>query len=46
MTLIDNQDQTMHQALVNAHSSADKVDIEVVFFLLFRLATVGIKFKG
>jgi superfamily II DNA or RNA helicase/HKD family nuclease len=32
MAIIDNKSKTMHQALVNALSSADRVDIEVAFF--------------
>lgn len=32
MALIDNQNQTMHQALVNALSTADKIDIQVGYF--------------
>jgi len=32
MALIDNQTQTMHQALINALSSSDSIDIEVGYF--------------
>lgn len=32
MALIDNQNQTMHQALINALSTADKIDIQVGYF--------------
>lgn len=32
MAIIDNKSQTMHEALINALTSADKVDIEVAFF--------------
>lgn len=32
MPIIDNKFQTMHEALINALSSADRVDVEVAFF--------------
>jgi len=32
MAIIDNKSKTMHEALINALTSADKVDIEVAFF--------------
>lgn len=32
MAIIDNKSKTMHDALINALTSADKVDIEVAFF--------------
>lgn len=32
MALIDNKDQTMHQALINALSTSDRIDIEVGYF--------------
>lgn len=32
MALIDNQTQTMHQALINALSTSDSIDIEVGYF--------------
>ncbi len=32
MALIDNKNQTMHQALINALSTADKIDIQVGYF--------------
>ncbi|MDO8574949.1 MAG: SNF2-related protein, partial [bacterium] len=32
MALIDNKNQTMHQALVNALSTSDSIDIEVGYF--------------
>jgi len=32
MPLIDNQKQTMHQALINALTSSDKIDIQVGYF--------------
>jgi len=32
MALIDNQNQTMHQALINALSTADRIDIQVGYF--------------
>ena len=32
MPIIDNTSQTMHKALINALTSANKVDIEVAFF--------------
>ncbi len=32
MALIDNKNQTMHQALVNALSTADRIDIQVGYF--------------
>ncbi len=32
MAIIDNTEQSMHQALINALSSTDSVDIEVTFF--------------
>lgn len=32
MALIDNQKQTMHQALINALSTSDRIDIEVGYF--------------
>ncbi|MBD3366310.1 helicase [candidate division WWE3 bacterium] len=32
MSIIDNTDQSMHQALVNALSTADSIDIEVGYF--------------
>jgi len=32
MTLIDNTSQTMHQALINALSTAEKIDIQVGYF--------------
>lgn len=32
MAIIDNSAQTMHDALINALTSADRVDIEVAFF--------------
>src|SRR3990172_11030471 len=32
MTIIDNTSQTLHEALVNALSSADRIDIAVGFF--------------
>lgn len=32
MAIIDNTSQTMHQALINALTSSEKVDIEVAFF--------------
>jgi len=32
MTLIDNQNQTMHQALINALSTSDQIDIQVGYF--------------
>ena len=32
MSIIDNTEQTMLKALINALTSAEKVDIEVAFF--------------
>ena len=32
MSIIDNKDKTMHEALINALTSSDRVDIEVAFF--------------
>ncbi|MFH0771810.1 MAG: hypothetical protein V1933_04255, partial [Candidatus Omnitrophota bacterium] len=32
MAIIDNRAKTMHEALINALTSADRVDIEVAFF--------------
>lgn len=32
MALIDNQNQTMHEALINALSTADRIDIQVGYF--------------
>lgn len=32
MAIIDNKSKTMHEALINALTSADRVDIEVAFF--------------
>ena len=32
MAIIDNKSKTMHEALINALTSAEKVDIEVAFF--------------
>lgn len=32
MALIDNQNQTMHQALINALSTSDQIDIQVGYF--------------
>ncbi len=32
MPLIDNQNQTMHQALINALSTSDQIDIQVGYF--------------
>lgn len=32
MALIDNKNQTMHQALINALSTADRIDIQVGYF--------------
>ncbi len=32
MSIIDNDAQTMHEALINALTSVDRVDIEVAFF--------------
>lgn len=36
MSLIDNKDKTMFQALKNALQGAESIDIEVGFFLFFR----------
>ena len=32
MPIIDNRSRTMHEGLINALTSADRVDIEVAFF--------------
>lgn len=47
MAIIDNSSQTMHEALINALTSAEKVDIEVAFFYFsgWRLLANHIKDK-
>lgn len=48
MALIDNQTQTMHQALVNALSTSDRIDIEVGYFYFsgFELLAKELKDKN
>src|SRR5665811_228730 len=47
MAIIDNNSQTMHEALINALTGAERVDIEVAFFYFsgWRLLANHIKDK-
>lgn len=45
MALIDNQNQTMHQALVNALSTSDRIDIQVGYFYFSGFELLATHFK-
>ena len=45
MALIDNQTQTMHQALINALSTSDKIDIQVGYFYFSGFELLATHFK-
>ncbi|OGJ10145.1 hypothetical protein A2356_01360 [Candidatus Nomurabacteria bacterium RIFOXYB1_FULL_39_16] len=46
MALIDNQTQTMHQALINALSTSDSIDIEVGYFYFSGFELLANEFKN
>lgn len=45
MALIDNQNQTMHQALINALSTSDRIDIQVGYFYFSGFELLATHFK-
>lgn len=46
MALIDNKDQTMHQALINALSASDRIDIQVGYFYFSGFELLATYFKN
>ncbi len=46
MALIDNQNQTMHQALINALSTSDRIDIQVGYFYFSGFELLATHFKN
>ena len=46
MSLIDNQNQTMHQALINALTTSDRIDIQVGYFYFSGFELLATHFKN